>query len=103
MKTLLTEADAVGHIPMRRTITYAAALALNQNEPQFCIDLLSTAKQQNYVTIRNLKTLAFAKLGRLDDSLAILRASLEYDVPADGGRKRSFSKNVVSYSSSYVF
>ena len=81
---------------MRRSITYAAALALNNNDPQLCIDLISNTKQQNYVTIRNLKVLALAKLGRLEDALAILRASLEYDVPAEG-RKRSFSKTTVRF------
>lgn len=97
MKTLMKDANDVAHIPMRRTITYAAALALNNNDYQLCLDLLSNTKQQNYVTIRNLKALAFAKLGRFDDALAILRASLEYDVPAEGGRKRSFSKNTVRF------
>ena len=96
MKTLMKEANEIGHIPMRRSITYAAALALNNNDPQLCIDLISNTKQQNYVTIRNLKVLALAKLGRLDDALAILRASLEYDVPAEG-RKRSFSKTTVRF------
>lgn len=98
MKTLASAADSAGHIPMRRSLTYAAALALNQNDPQLCLNLLAPSKQQNYVTVRNLKVLAFAKLGRLDDTMAILRASLEYDMPAEGGRKRSFNKNIVSHS-----
>lgn len=96
MKTLANAASDAGHVPMRRSLTYAAALALNQNDPQLCLNLLAPSKQQNYVTIRNLKALAFAKVGRLDDTMAILRASLEYDMPAEGGRKRSFNKNIVS-------
>lgn len=97
MKTIMNAANNAGHIPMRRSITYAAALALNQSDPQLAIDLLSSSKQQNYVTVRNLKALAFAHLGRFDDVLSILRASLQYDVPLEGGRKRSFSRNTVSF------
>lgn len=95
MKTLMSAAESVGHIPMRRTLTYAAALALNNNDPQTCLDLLSSSRQQNYVTIRNLKALAFVKAGRFEDVLAILRATLQYDIPVEGGRKRSFAKNTV--------
>ena len=84
---------------MRRALTYAASLALKQNDPKFCIDLLTECKQQNYVTVRNLKAIAFAKLDRLDDSLAILRAALEYDRPGAEFRKRSFFKDVVSDNS----
>ena len=96
MKTVLEKANNVAHVPMRRALTYAACLALNQNDPKFCIELLSECKQQNYVTVRNLKSVAFAKLNRLDDALAILRAALEYDRPNIEVRKRSFFKDVVS-------
>lgn len=41
MKHIMSQADGAGHVPMRRTITYAAALALNNNDPQSCLDLLS--------------------------------------------------------------
>ncbi|XP_057374960.1 pentatricopeptide repeat-containing protein 2, mitochondrial-like [Daphnia carinata] len=95
MKALANAASDAGHVPMRRSLTYAAALALNQNDPQLCLNLLAPSKQQNYVTVRNLKALAFAKVGRLDDTMALLRASLEYDMPAEGGRKRSFNKNII--------
>lgn len=96
MKTIMTAANSSGHIPMRRSITFAASLALKQNDPQLCLDILSSSRQQNYVTVRNLKALAFAHLGRFDDVLAILRGSLQYDIPTEGGRKRSFDRGVVS-------
>lgn len=97
MKALLKEASEVGHIPMRRTLTYASALALNQNEPDAALDILGSCKQQNYVTVRNLKAQAFALLGRMDNTMALLRGVLEFDGPQD--RKRSFTKDVVSSSS----
>ncbi|EFX90291.1 hypothetical protein DAPPUDRAFT_299902 [Daphnia pulex] len=96
MKTLLTKASSFGHIPMRRALTYAASLALKQNDPKFCMELLSECKQQNYVTVRNLKAVALAKLDRFDDCVAVLRAALEYDRPAGVEfRKRNFFKDVI--------
>lgn len=85
---------------MRRALTYAASLALKQNDPKFCMELLSECKQQNYVTVRNLKAVALAKLDRFDDCVAVLRAALEYDRPAGVEfRKRNFFKDVVSDNS----
>lgn len=41
--------------PVRRVLTYSAALALNQNAPNVALEILSNAAQPNYVTVRNLK------------------------------------------------
>jgi pentatricopeptide repeat domain-containing protein 2 len=48
----------VGHIPMRRAVTFAAGLALNQNAPHIAFEMISDVQQHNYVTIRNLKVSA---------------------------------------------
>lgn len=45
----------VGVDPVRRVLTYSAALALNQNAPNVALEILSNAAQPNYVTVRNLK------------------------------------------------
>jgi pentatricopeptide repeat domain-containing protein 2 len=52
---LWKELKAVGHIPMRRAVTFAAALALNQNAPHIAFEIISGIQQHNYVTVRNLK------------------------------------------------
>lgn len=52
---LWKELKEVGHIPMRRAITFAAGLALNQNAPHVAFEIISGMHQQNYVTVRNLK------------------------------------------------
>ena len=49
------ELKEVGHIPMRRAVTFAAGLALNQNAPHVAFEMISGVQQQNYVTVRNLK------------------------------------------------
>jgi pentatricopeptide repeat domain-containing protein 2 len=52
---LWKELKEIGHIPMRRAVTFAAALALNQNAPHIAFEIISGIQQHNYVTVRNLK------------------------------------------------
>jgi hypothetical protein len=80
LKTL-TDMKDIGSDPVRRVLSYACALALKQNAPQIALEILSTAKQPNYVTIRNLKCWALADLNRPDDIMPLLRVSLEFDNP----------------------
>jgi hypothetical protein len=87
---LLQKMKQVGAEPVRRVVTYAAALALNQNAPNVALEILSLSGQSgvsNYVTIRNLRLQALADLGRPDDCMPILRQSIEYDSPT--GEKRA--------------
>jgi len=78
---LWKEASGSGHIPMRRAITFLAALALNQDVPHVALEVISNVKQQNYLTVRTIKALALAKLKRYDDVLPILRSVLEVTSP----------------------
>lgn len=95
---LLTEMKEVGVEPLRRTITFAAMLALNQNAPNVTLEVLSNVANHNYVTVRNMKMLALADIGRVDDALPVLRYSLEFDSPAgaEGGPKATVLSDVVS-------
>jgi pentatricopeptide repeat domain-containing protein 2 len=52
---LWKELKEIGHIPMRRAVTFAAAMALNQNAPHIAFEIISGIQQHNYVTVRNLK------------------------------------------------
>lgn len=45
----------IGHIPITKTITFAAGLALAQNAPHVALEMLTSTNRQNYVTVRNLK------------------------------------------------
>lgn len=91
---LWKELNDVGHIPMRKTTTFAAALALAQNAPHIALEIVGTVRQQNYMTVRNIKVVALAQLGRPDDALPVLRSVLEVHDPSQN--KHTFSKNVVS-------
>ena len=70
---------------------------MTQNDPAGCLELLSIAQNQSYVSIRNLKARALVRLDRVDDALPILRSVLEQDV-AYGTRRTqpSFFSDVVN-------
>ncbi|XP_021943811.1 pentatricopeptide repeat-containing protein 2, mitochondrial [Folsomia candida] len=85
--SLLQQMKTVGALPVRRLVTYAAGLAVNQNAPNIALEILSLSGVSNYVTIRNLKLLSLSELGRPEDCLPILRTSIEVDNPT--GEKRS--------------
>lgn len=78
---------------MRKTTTFAAALALAQNAPHIALEIVGTVRQQNYMTVRNIKVLALAQLGRADDAIPILRSVMEVHDP--GQTKQTFSRDVV--------
>jgi len=40
LKNILIESDKAGFIPQRRCLTYAAALAIKQNDPQWALNIL---------------------------------------------------------------
>lgn len=48
-----------GHVLMRRAVTFFAALAINQGRPGDALEILVTLKNQNYVTVRNLRVRDF--------------------------------------------
>lgn len=66
-----------GHTPLRRAVTFMAALAIKQNHPEITLEVLTNVKGQNYVSVRALKVLALAQMKRYDDVLPILRSILE--------------------------
>lgn len=92
---LWKELNTVGHMPMRKGTTFAAALALAQNSPAAALEITSTVKQQNYITVRNIKAVALAELGRPDDAIPILKSVLEVDDPQQN--KHTFFKEIVRF------
>lgn len=98
---LWKELNDVGHIPMRKATTFAAALALAQGAPHVALEIVGTVRQQSYMTVRNIKVLALAQLGRCDDVIPVLRSVLEHQQPqslqpGDGQpKKQTLSATVV--------
>lgn len=90
---IFKEASDSGHIIMRKGIAFFASLALNQGDMHTALEVLNNVKQQNYLTIRTLKALAFAKLKRFDDSLAILKGLAAMDNPTS--EKQTFPKSLI--------
>lgn len=80
MVNLWRELKQANHIPMRRVVTFAAALAYHQKEYNMAIDILSNSKDDNYVVVRNIKMLSLAELGRMEDALMLLKMALQKDV-----------------------
>lgn len=52
---ILNDMKTAASDPVRRAISYAASLALKQNAPQVALEILSSSRNANYVTVRNLK------------------------------------------------
>lgn len=57
MLTIWKELTECEHIPLRRVSCFAAALALNSNNPHICLEMLSLVNNQNFVIVRSLKVL----------------------------------------------
>ncbi|XP_018562396.1 pentatricopeptide repeat-containing protein 2, mitochondrial [Anoplophora glabripennis] len=91
---LWQELKNVGHFPMRRATTFCAGLALNQGQPGIALEILTSARNQNYTTVRNLKVVALAELGRVEDTLPILKSLLNEDIP-DNNTVHTFNSDVL--------
>ncbi|XP_014365668.2 pentatricopeptide repeat-containing protein 2, mitochondrial [Papilio machaon] len=89
-----TEMTSVGTVPVRRAATLFAALALNQGAPHIALESISMQKP-HYVTIRNIKAIALAEMGRVDDALPILRAVMDVDLP-EQNHKHTFFEETIS-------
>lgn len=90
---LYREAISRGNILMRRGVTFFASLAVQQSAPEVALEVLSTVKQQTYLTVRSIKALALADVKRFDDVVPILRSVLEIDNPMVN--KQTFPKSAV--------
>lgn len=70
-----------------------AYLALKQGEPHVALEVVSIVRQQNYLTVRTIKALAFAASKRYDDVVPILRSVLEVDNPMSN--KQTFPNSMI--------
>ena len=100
---MLTDMKENGVDPVRRCLSFAAGLALNQHAPQVALEILSNSRNSNYVSIRNLKLWSLADLNRPDDCLPILRFSIEFDAGTENKRHSVLSEIVSKLSKSVFF
>lgn len=91
---LWTELQNVGHVPMRKGAAFVAALALKQNAPHIALEIITTVKQQNYMTCRNIKVIALSDLNRPETALPILRHVLEINDPSQ--MKHTFVQEAIT-------
>jgi len=98
--SILTDMREFGTEPVRRAVSYASALALNQDAPQVALEIISSCRTSNYVTIRNLKMWALAALNRPEDCLPLLRYSVEFDSPEAIKRQSVFPEILEKVSAS---
>ncbi|KAM3963187.1 pentatricopeptide repeat-containing protein 2, mitochondrial [Aphomia sociella] len=90
---LWMEMTNTGTVPLRRSCTFFAGLALRQGAPHIALESISTQKQ-HYVTIRNIKAMALADMGRVDDALPVLRSVLDIDIPEEKDKHTFFEETV---------
>lgn len=91
---LWSEMSKTGTIPLRRACTFFAALALKQGAPHIALESISSQKQ-HYVTIRNIKATALAAMGRVDDTLPVLRTVLDIDSPQQRDKHTFFEETIL--------
>lgn len=99
------EQREAGHSPIRKTITFFAGNAINQSSPHIALEVITTVRNQQYVTLRNLKVVALCDLGRIVDALPLLRSVLSLDKPMSGDFvvKQTYCRDVVSRTIFSIF
>ncbi|XP_023026652.1 pentatricopeptide repeat-containing protein 2, mitochondrial [Leptinotarsa decemlineata] len=90
---LWQELKEIGHYPLRRATTFCAGLALNQGNPGVALEVLTSAQNQNYTTVRNLKVACLAEVGRVENAIPILKGVLSEDNP--NPVKQTFNREVL--------
>lgn len=90
---LWKELDEIGHFPLRRAITFCAGLAYNQGSYEVALELLGQSKSQTYTTVRNLKIASLVGLGRIEDTIPIIKSVFNDDTPEHV--KHTFNKDVL--------
>ncbi|XP_060528301.1 pentatricopeptide repeat-containing protein 2, mitochondrial-like [Cylas formicarius] len=88
------ELREIGHYPTRKATTFCTALAINQGKPEIALEILSSARNSGYTTVRNLRVLALSMIGRIEDIIPILKSVLRVDSPE--GQLHTFNRDVLA-------
>ena len=92
---MLKKAREAGVPVTRKTVCLFAALALNQNNPNTALEVLSLVTQTNYISVRNLRLMALSDLERFDDLFIALRLIINRDVPPEMRRQEILEETVI--------
>lgn len=82
----MKRAKEMGSQVTRKAVCLFAALAINQNQPNLALEVLSMALQSNYITVRNLRLIALAQTGRFQDVFNGIMMIINSDLPSHENR-----------------
>ncbi|CAF0894658.1 unnamed protein product [Rotaria sordida] len=72
-----------------RTAAMIALLSIQQGEPSFAMEILGAVRTQTYTTIKNLRAICYADMGRVEEAINVVQLLAEQS-PADSDRRRVF-------------
>ncbi|KAF9424837.1 hypothetical protein HW555_000138, partial [Spodoptera exigua] len=90
---LWSDMASTGSVPVRRACTFFAGLALKQGAPHIAMESI-TSQKQHYVSIRNIKVMALADMGRVEDTFPVLKSVMEIDSPAQSDKHTFFEEAI---------
>ncbi|XP_059620064.1 pentatricopeptide repeat-containing protein 2, mitochondrial-like [Phlebotomus argentipes] len=91
---LWSDLQKTGKEPMRKAATFIATLALNQKQPGVALEIISTVRQQSYMTVRNIKVLSLAQVHRYEEVIVSLKGLIEVQMTGFT-MKQSISKEIL--------
>lgn len=94
--SLAQECGEAGKMLPRKAISFLAMLSINQHNPATALEVLSTLRDTNYITTRNLKLMTLSDLDRVDDVLPVLRFILERDYPDTAHKGEEICQNTLN-------
>lgn len=91
--------DHRGSIPLRKVIAALGALALNLKSPEVALELVALSRTVDYISIRCIRIMALADLGRIDDIVIVLKSCIQRGIP----EKNGFYSDIVSLLQTILF
>ncbi|KAG8040406.1 hypothetical protein G9C98_001220 [Cotesia typhae] len=77
--------DHRGSIPLRKVIAALGALALNLKSPEVALELVALSRTVDYISIRCIRIMALADLGRIDEIVIVLKSCIQRGIPEKNG------------------
>jgi len=79
---------------MRRLLAYAAALAIRQDQPLTALRILSQTMQQKHFMVRNVRTLALARIGNWEETFRLIQDCIDDQSKKNPGPKSTICSDV---------
>ncbi|XP_034950356.1 uncharacterized protein [Chelonus insularis] len=68
-----------GNTPLKKIVSAIGALSLNQKAPHITLEILSQFSNQNYISVKSLRLIALAELGRLENIFVEFKFILQHE------------------------